>query len=607
MEKYVFLLAVIIFVSCNPKVLEVNSGDPKIVYNIDLKEPSDDLFHVTIKTENLNSQNNFYNFAATAPGTYQKLDFGRFVKTFKAIDKNGNELQTKKISTNKYEIENINELAEIKYDIEDSFDAPVEDFPVPPMCGSGIEDGYIALNTFAVLGYFENLQSYPVKLKVEYDPQWSVGTSLNLSDDGYYYAETFDRLADSPLLIGKLTKAETYVNDISVQTFVFSSDTTLNASKILDLAEDVLQSASGFIGYSPVKEYKFLMCLLDEETFFKKKLYGGGALEHSYSSLYVMPTSSQELTGLRSTMAHEFLHILTPLFLHSEIIQTFNFENPTPSKHIWLYEGVTEWASDIMQLRAGLINSDRYMEIISQKLRMNDSFDSTQSLIDVALNSYNESGFGSFLNFYEKGAVVASLLDIRLLELSNCKKGLREVFLDLLNKYGKNKPFSEEEFFKVFVDETYPEIAEFMEKYIKGSEKLPYELYYEKIGYKYIPERTADDERPSMGINISLNDNMELITMGVSEVAENWGIEEGDVILEILEMPISMENIREVFTKVSSMKVGDNFTLKVRRGDEEKNISGVFQLRKEKHIFIPIEKLSVEQEKFKKIWSKNLN
>ena len=60
-----------------------------------------------------------------------------------------------------------------------------------------------------------------------------------------------------------------------------------------------------------------------------------------------------------------------------------------------------------------------------------------------------------FLNFYNKGAVTAALLDIRLLELSGGKRGLREVYLELLNKYGKDKPFPEDDFFQIFVDMTY--------------------------------------------------------------------------------------------------------------------------------------------------------
>ena len=44
------------------------------------------------------------------------------------------------------------------------------------------------------------------------------------------------------------------------------------------------------------------------------------------------------------------------------------------------------------------------------------------------------------------------MLDIRLLELSGGKRGLREVFLELLDKYGKDKTFPEDDFFKLFVD-----------------------------------------------------------------------------------------------------------------------------------------------------------
>ena len=37
--------------------------------------------------------------------------------------------------------------------------------------------------------------------------------------------------------------------------------------------------------------------------------------------------------------AHEFFHVVTPLHIHSEIIENFDFETPVPSEHVWLYEG----------------------------------------------------------------------------------------------------------------------------------------------------------------------------------------------------------------------------------------------------------------------------
>jgi hypothetical protein len=58
--------------------------------------------------------------------------------------------------------------------------------------------------------------------------------------------------------------------------------------------------------------------------------------------------------------AHEFFHVVTPLNIHSEIIEHFNFVmTPVPSRHLWLYEGTTEWAAHAMQLRAGLEDERR--------------------------------------------------------------------------------------------------------------------------------------------------------------------------------------------------------------------------------------------------------
>ena len=193
------------------------------------------------------------------------------------------------------------------------------------------------------------------------------------------------------------------------------------------------------------------MIFLDDSTYANYLPAGGGALEHSYSSLYVLPYTAEELPQVRRTIAHEFMHILTPLHLHSEIIHSYNFAVPTSSEHIWLYEGVTEWFSDIMQWPSGLMTIDEYLDEASLKLRINDEFNPDISLSEMSLEVYDDNVINEFYNFYCRGAVTAALLDIRLLELSDGTMGLRELFLELLNEYGKNKPFPEEGFLKLLL------------------------------------------------------------------------------------------------------------------------------------------------------------
>ena len=601
----VLVSAMVVMGGCQPAIQADRVAQPEISYEIDIIQPADDLFHVTVHTRHLKPENDIYNLAATAPGTYSILDFGRFVQSFKAFDAEHNEIPVEKISTNRWRIAYPERAELLQYDIEDTFDADVSEHPVAPMCGSGLDSTYAAFNTFSVLGYFEGLQSNPVRMKIRYDSDWMIGCAMDIDEDGFFVAQTFDRLADSPVIVGDLTLAETMVNDIDVEVYVFAPDTAITAEKVLTLADDVLQSAGEFIGYSPVPYYKFLMVLLDGPTFERYGLTSAGALEHSYSSIYVLPTSAEDLPDLRSTMAHEFMHILTPLFLHSEIIHTYNFVVPTPSEHLWLYEGVTEWVSDIMQLRSGLMSTDDYLRQLSQKLRINDGFDRNMSLTQMALTVYTPEGGRQFGNVYNRGALTAAYLDIRLLELSNGARGLRELFLDLLDEYGKERPFPEKAFFSVITDKTSPEIGEYIDDYIRGSAPLPSQEYMGKLGFRYIPQQPSKDERPSFGVPITVNDNREIIVQSVPDESKESGLQEGDVLLKVFDTELTLVNAREVFNKVLTMKVGDPYDVIVRRNGQDMALKGKLLQRISRHAFEDIGTLSDEQKALRESWVKN--
>ena len=93
MKKFLVIFSFLYFVSGN--VQTIIGGSPvQITYKVNLTNYQDDLFHVTVDVDGLSIENDIYNMPATVPGTYSNLNFGRFVKSFKAYDKDGNELQT---------------------------------------------------------------------------------------------------------------------------------------------------------------------------------------------------------------------------------------------------------------------------------------------------------------------------------------------------------------------------------------------------------------------------------------------------------------------------------------------------------------------------------
>ena len=109
MRRLFFILSIIFIVGCSSQTTTNTNQQPQIIYNIDVTELGDDLFDVTVSASNLTEENNVYNFPATVPGTYQVMNFGRFVESFDAFDDDGNKLGVEQISTNQWKINNISE------------------------------------------------------------------------------------------------------------------------------------------------------------------------------------------------------------------------------------------------------------------------------------------------------------------------------------------------------------------------------------------------------------------------------------------------------------------------------------------------------------------
>ncbi len=492
LKPSVFLIVLsIILISCGSKKISKNS-DIKIVkkeavlFNINLNDRTDDTFKVTVTAPKLSAENNIFQFASTAPGTYQVMNIGRFVKSFIAMDKKGNLIHTTQVSTNQFEISSPEKVKTIIYEISETYDTPVTDHPVYPMAGTSIEEDHGLINGQAVFGYFKGLQNREMTIKIERPESWMVGTALSKNNDGTYTANNYDHAVDSPILLGNLTKVSTMVDATKIDIYTYSAQGIIKSEQVLTTIEGMLHSASKFLKGLPVEHYTFLLFMENNPQKFK------GAWEHSYSSLYTLNERpwKDAAKGFKDIAAHEFFHIVTPLNIHSEVVQEFNFIEPVASRHLWLYEGTTEWASHMMLLRSGEKSFEDYLKNLRRKAYISTNYyDINYSLLDLSLQSFTDDGQKQYGNIYMKGALVAGLLDIRLLELSNGEKGLIDVINELAKIYGPNKAFDDATFFKTFTDFTYPEIGAFLELYVQDANPLPLNEFYQKIGIQYNAEK----------------------------------------------------------------------------------------------------------------------
>jgi predicted metalloprotease with PDZ domain len=463
-------------------------------YTVDVRDGASHTAQVTLRVDSLPAQDSIFQFAATAPGTYQTMNIGRFVRGLRATDARGREVATRQLTTNTWLVSEPRRVRQVSYQMLDTWNHPVTEFPIYPMCGTDIDTDHALLNPHALLGFPRSMQRSRVTMRLVHPAGWTVMTPLSEGRNGYE-ADSYDHMVDSPFLLGNtLSLATLDVTGVPVRIAVYSPSRQITAPELLEHMRGMLNAAGQFIGQLPVDRYTFLF------RFTPKSPGATGAWEHSYSSTYVLPDTvltPRYAGGITSTAAHEFFHIVTPLNIHSEIVEHFNFETPTPSQHLWLYESVTEWASDKMQQEGGLMPVNSYLAEMATKLYVDRMyFDSTYSLAKIAETSFTTEGAKQFGNVYMRGAVIAALLDIRLLQLSGGRTGLRHLVRGLARDYGKSRPFPEDSLFQIIAARTSPEILDFFDRYVKGAERLPVREYYGLLGIDLV-----EGERPNLVLN----------------------------------------------------------------------------------------------------------
>lgn len=456
---------------------------------IDAGNPSAGTFKVRFYVNGLTLDNATIQFPAVVPGTFQILDLGQFIKNFRAFDEDHKEVTVTQTSTNQWALSDPENTRILEYEASETFVNPSTVFPPS---GTSIDTHAELLNMAALLGYPVGLRERDYYVAIKRAPDWSVGTSLPRNDDGLFYAPDYDFLLDNPVLLGALTNSSfTIVNtDITVTTY--SEGNKVSHSKVTEIVKEALADAQKFLKVLPVDHYSFLFYFNNENA--------SGAHEYSNSSVYVMPNESAFPTyyseTLKNLAAHEFFHTVTPLSIRSEVIADFNFAIPTPSQHIWLYEGVTKWAEIFMQYRSGSIDIDALFVVLGSRISVVRIIDPNYTLTQASLDCF-KSDPRQHSPLYTKGSLVAMLLDIRLLELSGGTMGLRELILDLSTDYNPHQPFPEATFFDVLVSKTYPEIEDFINRYINGTELLPLVEYFDKLGITYAAADNSLTIQPS--------------------------------------------------------------------------------------------------------------
>ncbi len=551
------------------------------VYSADLVNVKKDRVSIELLTPKVSEAEIIYSFPKAIPGSYSEKDFGRFIKDFTAYNKAGKKLRAEVINVNQYKIENSNELYRITYKVEDSWDVAHSNFVFQPG-GTNIEVGKnFVLNNHAFFGYLEGYKMLPITLKIKKPNEFYGATNLKAersATEDILFARDYVYLADNPIIYAKPDTTSFMAGKTRINVSVFSASQKVNSKQVAAWLMPMADALAKFFNGLPVESYQFLYYFDDPSTSMARKTGGGGygALEHNYSSLYYLPETqleSQLKPLVNEVSSHEFLHILTPLILHSEEIHYFDFIDPKMSKHLWLYEGVTEYFAHLVQLQNGLLTTEAFMKNMRDKIgQAKNLWDF--SMTEMSKNVLTEQYKSKYESVYNKGALIGFALDLFIREKTNHTRDLKSVVQSLSAKYGPDKPFKDEQLFNEFIAASHPDVRTFIADYIDGAKPLPLATFFEKIGFEYAAEKKVTGYFVSNQIGLKFDDKKNIFAF--SNVGDNaLGIKSGDIFYKVNGMLVSDNNLEELWEKYfKSNTTMPLLTVTVLRDGKETDLKG---------------------------------
>ena len=500
MKKYISIITLsLVLVACGPTKPKVDDSavNNPIVTALDLTNVDNDRVPVVINPGRFSVETVTYRLPKVVQGTYSVSDFGKYVDDFKALDYEGNALKVENVDTNTWTITDATKLDRIEYYVNDTYDTEKvggigKEVPFSPS-GTNIEEDNFVLNLHGFIGYFDNLKNNQYALDVSAPADFKRTSALQdngseTSEDGKtitskYFAQRYFDITDNPMMYGNLDVQEFMVGDIKIVLSVYSPNNVHTAESLKQTIFDMMKGQKAYLGaINSTPRYDIYLYLSEGKEDSPK---GFGALEHHTSTVVVLPEAmgkAQLDKSMTDVVAHEFFHIVTPLSVHSEDVHYFDYNEPTFSKHLWMYEGVTEYFAQHFQVYEELVEPTDFYNVIMGKIDFSKRYNDAQSFTIMSENVLKEGYKENYANVYKKGALIGMCIDIFMRKESNGTRSMLSLMKELSAKYGKEKPFEDDKLIAEIIEMTYPSVGEFLKTHVEGDVPINYDEFFSMVG-----------------------------------------------------------------------------------------------------------------------------
>jgi predicted metalloprotease with PDZ domain len=384
--------------------------------------------------------------------------------------------------------------------------------------------------------------------------KWTVATQLPQINDSTFYAPNYYYLLDSPVLIGNLFWSEWKEDNQNFRVALNKTGTETTdteATEYVEKIKKIVKEEIALFGEAPNFDYGTYTFLLN----YQPTAHGDG-MEHRNSTMITEDTKLE--FGHLFTVAHEFIHAWNIERLRPQSLEPFDFSSTNMSAELWFGEGFTSYYTNLVMLRAGLIDETRYASLMNGMLNYvltspGHNFHSPAQMsqqaafTDAATANDPLSHYNTFITYYYYGGVIGLALDMELRK--HFDKSLDDYMQALWKQFGKTEtPYTmadlENMLYEVTKDKKFAQ--SFFQKHITGHELPDYnsllnavamdfqltqdgKLWFGKVGLD------IDDEKKSKNATIS---NYMLL----GSPFYNAGLEKGDVLVSINDKMITSVN-----------------------------------------------------------------
>lgn len=379
-----------------------------------------------------------------------------------------------------------------------------------------------------------------------------------------FEAENFDLLVDSPFEIGNHEILEFEALGVKHRIANYSLEPLkYDREKLIrDYKRVVIGSHNVFGGKHPCKDYLFIIHHLAA---------GGGGLEHLNSTtcqtspqVYQNPARYESFLGL---LAHEYFHLWNVKRLRPYALGPFDYENENYTHMLWVSEGFTNYyQSDILR-RVGLIDEERMLALLAGNIGTieNQYGNKVQPVAESSWDAWikyyrpNENAQNSTVSYYNKGGVLANIINMIIIGNTGGEKSLDNVLQNLYNDLylKKDVGFTDEQFFAECSKVAGEDLSGFFQKYVFGTETIDYARYFALVDVE-AKISLANPNTPYFG---AMARGGRIMRMDYGTGAYHDGLNVNDEILEVDGKPFSST---EAITL--GKKVGDVVKITVLRG-----------------------------------------